>query len=124
MPMARSLRTVGAPVHVFFRSRRVKSELRLRKSMKNEGHGGPHRIFCGHFQAYSQTTCTGEYCCQIITTTAVTLRTTNLQKSKGDDRPFRLQILLRNPMSSFRVTTILRFRVVYLIHIFTVFTGN
>ena len=51
MPNPGSLRTVGALVHVFFRSRRVKFELRLRKSMKNEGHGGPHRIFCGHFQA-------------------------------------------------------------------------
>ena len=27
MPLVGSLRTVGAPVHVFFRSRRVKSEL-------------------------------------------------------------------------------------------------
>ena len=42
MPLAGSLRAVGAPVHVFFRSCRVKSELRLQKSMKNEGHGGPH----------------------------------------------------------------------------------
>ena len=44
MPNPGSLRTVGTPVHVFFRSHRVKSELRLRKSMKNEDHGGPHRI--------------------------------------------------------------------------------
>ena len=42
MPLAGSLRTVGAPVHIFFRSRRVKSELRLRKSIKNEDHGGPY----------------------------------------------------------------------------------